>query len=283
MHHRPRFQFLVSFGYDGSRFYGIQPQKDVPTAGQELRKIIEKTSGYKARGLAFSARTDRGVHARINLATFYLYEEVDIVQWQKDLDKAPNTGLENIKLIPAHFHVHARGISEGKRYIYSIRDQQPSPTTSTKDCWLIHPKLDVEKMQQAAEDLLGTHDFSSLRGGKCGAGSVIKELLSINIRRDDEGVTITVVGDAFLRKMMRNMVGLLVEIGTGWREADTIPGILAQKNRHAAGIMAPANGLCLDQVGSLFPEDGSMRLKEYQGREPARAIPQTKKASKDAL
>jgi tRNA pseudouridine38-40 synthase len=256
---------LVRFGYDGARFFGLQPQPGLPTAGGALLDRLTKAVGARPSGLAFAARTDRGVHAERNLATCYwrkdVVGDVDVDRLAAAVHADTGDGLRDVELVGVPPTVHARGISRGKHYRYRIKDGADPDELDDTAAWRIVPAVDVAAMGAAALHLRGRHDFSSLRGGGCSASSAEKTLFSLTIARADDGaVTVDVVGDAFVRHMVRNLVGLLVEVGTGLRSPADVDGILAARHRQAAGLMAPGAGLTLVAVGSSWPADGSGRL-----------------------
>ena len=256
-----RTALLVRFGYDGARFWGLQPQTGLPTAGQALATRLAEAGGSRAKGLAFAARTDRGVHARGNLATCYWRGPVDVDALLSSLSADRDDGLLEVVGVVVPPTVHARGISRGKHYRYRIKDEQvPDDDGALLDphAWRIAPGLDVDRMQAAADVLLGRHDFSSFRAGGCSAASADKTLYRFSVRRDEEGVLVVdLTGDAFLRKMVRNLVGLLAEVGSGWRSVDDVAGVLAARVRSSAGVCAPPAGLTLVAVGCAWPDDGS--------------------------
>ena len=258
-----RIPLLIRFGYDGARFYGLQPQKDLPTAGGALSSRLLTAAATRPRGLAFSARTDRGVHCGVNLATcYFMVDDVVIADVIERLLGAGDDGVvvHSVDVVPPT--VHARNISRGKHYRYVVKDSADSEALDDTAAWRVVPVVDVDRMASAARSMLGTHDFSSLRGSGCSASSVDKTLYRADVTRDDKSlVVIDIVGDAFLRHMLRNLAGLLVEIGTGWRDTD-VDSVLAARHRQAAGLMAPAAGLTLVAVGCAWPNDGSRRLPD---------------------
>jgi len=256
-----RTAVLVRFGYDGARFYGLQPQPGVPTAGGALRDRLVAAAGRPPSGLAFAARTDRGVHAVRNLATCYWHGPLDIEPLAAAAGQDVDDGLRDVVVCAVPPTVHARGVSRGKRYRYVVVDGADDAERDDAHAWRVAPRLDVSRMARAARRLRGRHDFSSLRGGGCSAASAEKTLFVVDVGRDDAGaVVVDVTGDAFVRHMMRNLVGLLVEVGSGLREPDDVDAILAARTRQAAGLMAPGAGLTLVAVGSAWPPDGSGRL-----------------------
>ncbi len=265
----PRHQVLIRFGYRGDRFYGLQPQKDLPTAGGALRARLEGAAGCRAKRLCFAARTDRGVHAMRNAATCFFRDEVfDPGAFFAAMRAPHDDGLWNVQVMPCPISVHARGSSRGKRYRYIVdahTDAAPDPFA-----WRIAPDLDVDRMRAAARLLEGEHDYTSFRSRKCTAATPVKRLARIAVRGpypldDGQRVFIEVVGNAFLRQMVRNLVGFLVEVGTGWRAPDDTPAVLAALDRRAAGLCAPPGGLCLVDVGFAYPDDGSARIPELGG------------------
>jgi tRNA pseudouridine38-40 synthase len=244
-----RYQFLVEFAYNGAHFYGVQEQPNLKTVLGTLRERIESASDQRASCLFVAARTDRGVHALHNCATFYLKPPLDASVLMKLVAMPRADGLSAVSIKRVEKKVHARAGS-GKIYRYTIIDDTWLLDEVTNQfAWVIAPKLCVERMQQAAKYLVGEMDFSSLRGGGCQAGSTIKHVYYVNVARIDNGaIIIEISGNSFLRKMIRNMVGLLVEVGAGFRSSDCIPSVLAEKSRQAAGIMTPAHGLMLVKV-----------------------------------
>lgn len=248
-HDDNRYQFLAEFAYNGAHFYGVQEQKNLKTVLGALRQRVLNACGQSPACLFVAARTDRGVHALHNVATFYVRPPLDINLFIEQVQKQEDDGLLGLSIKHVDKKVHARS-GRGKIYRYTIydglgfADQQPFPYA-----WAVAPFLDKNRMQEAAYHMAGMKDFSSLRGGGCQAGTAVKEIYRISVKRMASGVvTIEVVGNAFVRKMIRNMVGLLVEVGAGFRPPTSIPAILAAKDRKVAGIMAPAHGLMLVRV-----------------------------------
>jgi tRNA pseudouridine38-40 synthase len=263
-----RTQILIRFGYDGARFKGLQPQAPgIPTAGQALRERLCEAAGSPPKGLAFAARTDAGVHALKNLATCYFRDAPDPQALLARLEAPRDDGLVAVRAFLVPPTVHARGSGRGKRYRYLVEDGADDADQPHAYVWAIAPRLDAERMRRAALHFVGTHDFTTLRGGGCSAASATKTIARLRVGGPfDAGggrrrFVIEVTGDAFLRKMVRNLVGLLVEIGAGLREPDDVPAALAARDHRARGLCAPAAGLCLVEVGCSWPEDGSALIR----------------------
>lgn len=265
-----RTQLLIRFGYDGGRFRGLQPQgPGIPTAGQALRDRLIAAARERPHGLAFSARTDAGVHALRNAATCFFLEAGDGVDVAARLAAARDDGLHDVVAEVVPPTVHARGHSRGKRYRYLIDDSCGDAATPRSRSWPIAPELCADRLRAAARALQGTHDFSSLRGGGCSAAGTVKTLAHVRVGgpfplHDGRRWLVEIIGDAFLRKMVRNAVGLLVEVGSGWRPPEDVLRVLAARDRRAAGLCAPPAGLALIDVGVAWPPDGSALIAELR-------------------
>src|SRR5262245_21369366 len=219
-----RIQFLVEFAYNGADFFGVQEQANLKTVLGALRSRIEHASLQRARCLFAAARTDRGVHALHNCATFYVYDPLDKKEFIRLVETVRPDGLLAVTIQHVENKTHARA-GYGKIYRYTILDDRDDSLLLTHPfASSIAPKLNLDAMINAAKHLIGEMDFSSLRGGDCQAGTVVKKIYDIKIfRADPETIIIEIAGQSFLRKMIRNMVGLLVEIGVGLRTPSCIP------------------------------------------------------------
>ncbi|MCP4502997.1 MAG: tRNA pseudouridine synthase A [Deltaproteobacteria bacterium] len=297
-----RISLLIRFGYDGSRFHGLQPQNDVVTAGGTLRDRLEDAAGIRPRALFFSARTDAGVHALENAATCWFKGPLDVDAFIQEVARDRDDGLHRVRVERVPIHVHARGCSRGKRYRYIIDDGCVDGYFHATHSWRVLPRLDVDAMREAALILQGEHDFSSFRGARCSAKTPVKHLVSIRISdampvyesarlqlpertggrfdrvlgpmldeaKHERRIFVDIAGDAFLRKMIRIVVGTLAEVGIGWRQPQDMHEVLDAKVRQAAGLTAPARGLSLLQLGFSYPDDGSRLVRELHFLEEER-------------
>jgi len=247
-----RATLLIRFGYGGAGFFGLQPQPGLPTAGGALIERLTRACGQPPRGVAFAARTDRGVHAGVNVATCWVPAEgADVAAIASALIGPGDDGLVVLAVDRVLPTTHARNVSVGKHYRYIVRDNASEVDAAGEHAhaWAVVPALDVGRMRIAAQALVGTHDFTSLRGGGCSAATPIKNITALGVARGQDGaVVVDVRGDAFLRHMVRNLAGLLVEVGSGWRSASSMGSVLAALDRRAAGLMAPPGGLTLVEV-----------------------------------
>ena len=190
-----------------------------------------------------------------------------------------NDGLINVEAAFVPPEIHARGSARGKLYRYVVEDGVPGEIDAAHaHAWRIGPIVDVPRMRAAAALLVGTHDFTSLRARSCTAKNPVKSISALSVARvarpEHEArdvVVIEVIGDGFLRKMVRNIVALLCEVGSGWRCAEDVPGILAARDRAAAGLCAPPGGLTLVRVGCVWPADGSGLIPLFETDAAVRA------------
>jgi tRNA pseudouridine38-40 synthase len=139
--------------------------------------------------------------------------------------------------------------SLGKRYRYQISNRPVRSPLKRRTYWEIFRPLDVPKMAQAAGHLVGRHDFSAFRASDCEASHAVREVTRLEVAgRTGEDVTLTVEGTAFVKHMVRNMVGTLVEVGRGRQPPESIREVLESRDRTRAGPTAPAHGLTLVEV-----------------------------------
>lgn len=266
---KERRHFVFRFGYAGHRFHGVQPQPGLPTVVSALRARLDDAAQQRVRRLTVAARTDAKVHALRSIATGFFDPTLDVERFVRAVEAPREDGLFALTATRAPYTVHARGQSRGKRYRYIVDDGCDTTEWVTRFAWRIHPRINLERMRAAAAMLKGTHDFSSLRSAGCTASTPIKTIADIRISDPfplDGGrrrFFIEVVGNAFVRKMVRAMVGTLVEVGTGWRPLEDLGPMLAARNRKRGGMTAPAQGLSLSQIGFAWPDDGAWRLAEF--------------------
>ncbi len=255
-----RVQLLLRFGYEGSVFHGLQPQPDVPTAGGALRTRLRE-AGIEPKRLTFAARTDKGVHAENTVATCFFRRSVDYTVHDLDLCRAAieatrNDGLRNVRVTHVGNKIHARGCASAKLYRYMIRDGLGGEIYRPRDhqeYWPVSIGLCAESMHQAAQSLVGLHDFSSFRSPRCQAPNPVRQLMQLSVVRENTGeIVINIHGASFLRQMVRIIVGTLGLVGSGMVAHDELSAILLAKDRSRAGPIAPAGGLTLVQVFGDF-------------------------------
>ena len=243
-------RYKITVEYDGTNLLGWQRQLDGPSVQEHLEDALFAFSGTKTE-VSGAGRTDAGVHALKQVAHFDLEKEWDIFRLREAynahlrLREAPVSVLE-VEKVSNDFH--ARFSAKGRGYIYRILNRKAPPALEKNRLWWVPFPLDVEKMRQGAQYLLGHHDFTSFRAVACQAKSPIKTLDKLDISQQGDEIIFTVEARSFLHHQVRNMVGTLKEVGDGKRQPEDIKTILEAKDRKAAGSTAPACGLYLNKV-----------------------------------
>ena len=241
-----RRNYALILSYDGTRYHGWQRLPNAQTVQGRVEAALKEIFSEPIE-ISGSGRTDAGVHAQMQVATFTASE----MQTEKLLAKLrsllpPDIGAMSVSLAPERFH--ARLSATEKTYTYRIHNSASPDIFDRKYRVQIVQRLDVEAMRKAAEKLCGTHDFMAFCSNKHYKKSSVRTLKRITIEEDGENLTILLCADGFLYNMARILVGTLIEIGLGKREIGSIDTIFASKRRETAGETAPAKGLCLTEV-----------------------------------
>ena len=241
--------YLIRISYDGSKFYGFQRLNDYDTV-QKLLEDALLVINKKEVLVKGAGRTDRGVHALDQCVSFKL--DIDISK--EGLKKALNSLVEPYIYVKEVLEVdedfHARFNVLKKTYVYKINMGEYNPIE--KDyVFQYNKKLDVTEMERALKYLEGTHDFRSFVKIDEEKDNYIRTIVQTSLIRDIKNVnmvTISILGTGFMRYMVRNIVGMLIEIGEGKFRSEDIISILELKDRKQAGICAPPCGLYLKDV-----------------------------------
>jgi tRNA pseudouridine38-40 synthase len=234
--------------YDGSQLHGWQRQHNAPTVQQHLEEALAKLLTHEAPVIGAS-RTDAGVHARGQVASFRTERPIPLKGVRRGLNTMlPDTiAVRDAAEVPDDFH--PRFSATGKHYRYSILTRRDRSPRFRDRAWHFSEPLDIVAMQHAAALLTGEHDFAAFRSAHCAAKTTVRRVDSIALTRSQPHVLdIDIRGNAFLRQMVRIIVGTLVEVGAGERSAAQVAEIIAAKDRVKAGITAPPQGLELIEV-----------------------------------
>lgn len=249
--------------YDGSAFSGWQLQDGTRTVQGEVEAAISSVADEPVR-ITVAGRTDTGVHATGQVIHFDTSAERAPHSWLNGV----NANLPNDVVLrwarPVAADFHARFSATGRRYHYVIlnRPQRPSLLRG-RVTWERRP-LDAVRMQRAANDLIGQHDFSSFRTVHCQAKSAVRDLRELKVWRVENRVVLSVYANAFLHHMVRNIAGVLIYIGFGEHDTGWAKEVLELRDRTRGGITAPSDGLYLTdveypagfQIPQLSPETG---------------------------
>ena len=237
----------IDLCYDGTRYRGWQRLgNDGNTIQGKLEATLSKLLGEKIE-VSGSGRTDAGTHAQGQVASFHTTSHMSCVDILASLRKylPEDIGVYACKDVSARFH--ARLNAKEKTYRYRVWNSDNPCVFDRKYVYIFPEHLNVPNMHSAAQLYLGTHDFSAFCGNKNMKKSTVRAIKAFSVERVGEEVIFTVTGNGFLQHMVRIMVGTLLEVGTGTREAETIPSIFGGK-RSEAGPAVPASGLCLMEV-----------------------------------
>ncbi|MFL6843818.1 MAG: tRNA pseudouridine(38-40) synthase TruA [Allosphingosinicella sp.] len=244
-------RFRLTVEYDGGPFMGWQRQAHGPSVQQAIEEAIEAITG-EAVVLHAAGRTDAGVHALAmaahvdierKIAPFRLAEGINA-----RLRPLPVAILEARPVAPDW---HARFSCIGRRYLYRIVNRRAPLTLEAGRAWQVAVPLDAEAMNEAAQSLVGHHDFTTFRSAHCQAESPVKTLDRLDVRRDGERIEIEADARSFLHHQVRSMVGCLQLVGRGkWSAAD-LRRALEAKDRAALGLNAPPQGLYF--VEAVYP------------------------------
>jgi tRNA pseudouridine38-40 synthase len=237
----PRFALTIE--YDGTPYMGWQRQAHGPSVQQTIEEAIAKTSGVDTQ-LHAAGRTDAGVHALAMRAHFDLETELTPFRLMgainAHLRPAPIAILD-CEIVPDEWH--ARFSCIGRAYEYRIVNRRAPLTVERDRAWQVIQKLDAEAMQEAAQLLVGLHDFTTFRSSHCQSDSPVKTLDRLDVRREGEHVLIEAEARSFLHHQVRSMVGSLAAVGTGRWTASDLQAALDAKDRNALAHNAPPEGL----------------------------------------
>ena len=240
----------MTFSYDGSEFKGYQKQPNSRTVQGELESVLKRINGENEVSVVASGRTDSGVHALSQKAHFDLKEKQDCDKLLHSMNSMLPEDIHVRQIDEVSDNFHARFDANGKEYIYQINMGEYNPL-ERKYVYQHCNKLDVVEMQRAMKYLEGTHSFRAFTKVDEEKDDYVRTLSQTNLLRDMKDVnkiTLVFVGTGFLRYMVRNMVGTLIEIGEGKRRSEEIIDILNSEDRTQAGRTANPEGLYLKNV-----------------------------------
>jgi len=241
-------RFKLTIEYDGGDFVGWQRQENGPSIQQSLEEAVTRITGESAE-VQGAGRTDAGVHALGQVA------HVDI---EKEIAPDKLRDAINFHLKPAPIAVtaaeiaapdfHARFSATGRAYLYRIVNRRAPLTTDRGHAWLVQSPLDGTAMHNAAQVLIGHHDFSTFRASECQAQSPMKTLDRLSVHRVGEELQLIAEARSFLHHQVRNIVGTLRLVGEGKWSKDDLAAALEARDRTKGGPTAPPDGLYLTRV-----------------------------------
>lgn len=241
-------QFRLLVEYDGAGFAGWQIQPDERTVQGEIEAALATLLGQATRARA-AGRTDTGVHASGQVVCFHTARAMspDVVGRALNALIGNDVAVRHVDVVGDDFD--PRRAATCRSYEYRIWNRRVRSPFWRHHAWHVVQPLDVAAMRAAAAHLLGERDFSSFRAAGCDADGAVRRILASDlVETVGAPLVYRVSATAFLRHMVRNIVGTLVEVGRGRRAAQSIPALLDARDRTQAGATAPAHGLCLVRV-----------------------------------
>lgn len=234
--------------YDGTSYHGWQRQKDLPTIQEELENSIATMAGEPVAVIG-SGRTDAGVHALHQVCNFIIRSDIAPGSFKRGLNSLlpQDIRVKEADYCPLHFH--ARYDVSSKTYEYRILNQHDPNVFLRAYAWHIQRPLNLEEMKRCLGILLGRHDFSSFRSTGSGNFNPVRDMMRAEFHEAGPHIyCIHFEADGFLRHMVRNMVGTLVEVGLGQMDLSGFIRVFESRDRRQAGVKAPPQGLYLTMV-----------------------------------
>lgn len=237
----------MTVSYDGSKYHGYQKQPDMNSVQETLENILTSINSNNFVSISASGRTDSGVHALNQKIHFDLDKELNVEKLKHSINRMlpPSIYVKDIIIVSDTFH--ARFDVKRKEYTYKINLGEYNPI----ECDYVYQyssTLDIDKMKEASKYFMGEHNFKSYTKGCEDKESYIRTIYDIKISLEGNILSIVFSGSGFLRYMVRNMVGSLIEVGANKIEPKIIKEIIEAEDRKESGICAPASGLYLSNV-----------------------------------
>ncbi|WP_186591660.1 tRNA pseudouridine(38-40) synthase TruA [Vibrio cholerae] len=240
-------RIALGIEYDGTHYYGWQRQREVKSVQEALEKALSKIANHPVE-VQCAGRTDAGVHGTGQVVHFDTSAERQMVAWTMgaNANLPKDIAVRWAMAVPDEFH--ARFSATARSYRYVIYNHVYRPGILNSGVSHYHGELDVEKMQQAGQYLLGENDFTSFRAVHCQSRSPWRNVMHLNVTRHSRYVVIDIKANAFVHHMVRNITGSLIAVGRGEQKPEWIQWLLAQKDRTLAAATAKAEGLYLVSV-----------------------------------
>ncbi|MCO5100441.1 MAG: tRNA pseudouridine(38-40) synthase TruA [Burkholderiaceae bacterium] len=238
-------RYALTVACDGSRFSGWQTQPGGTAAQDALERALSTVAGERIRTVC-AGRTDAGVHALRQVVHFDTDVRRPLSAWVRGVNAHLPQALAVRSATAVDASFHARYGARRRRYRYLVyRSEVRHPLLAHRVGWTFR-EVDVARMREAAQALVGEHDFSAFRSAQCQAASPVRRLEELSLREAGPFVVFTFVANAFLHHMIRNLVGSLLAVGEGRRDPEWLDALLAARDRRLAAATFAPDGLYLD-------------------------------------
>ena len=246
-------RFALTLEFDGTPFFGLQRQKDGPSVQQSVEEAAFRVLGEEVR-LHSAGRTDTGVHALAMRSHIDIAKDIAPFRLMEALNahlRPEPIAVIRCEVVPDDWH--ARFSCVGRSYVYRIANRRAPLTLDKNRAWLVSQDLDHAAMHEAAQALVGCHDFTTFRSVHCQADSPVKTLDRLDVEREGEEVRVHAAARSFLHHQVRSMVGCLALVGMGRWPIERMAEALAARDRQELGLNAPPHGLYF--VAASYPAD----------------------------
>lgn len=244
-------RIALGIEYDGTAYSGWQRQRHGSGVQERLEIALSRVADEPVE-VVCAGRTDAGVHAAGQVVHFDTASRRNDRGWLLGANTNLPDDISVTWVRPVDAGFHARFSATARRYRYLILNRLQRSALYRHRAWWVHEPLDVERMRSAAGALLGRHDFSAFRAAGCQASTAVRELRSLAIHRQDSWIALDLTANAFLQHMVRNIAGTLVAVGRGDEAPEWVGRVLGSRDRKAAGMTAPPQGLTLVAVEYPF-------------------------------
>ena len=239
--------YKITIEYEGTNFVGWQRQENGLSIQQLIEESIQKLSNKKTT-IFGAGRTDAGVHAKGQVASFELDNNLDTDTIRDGLNhhlRPHPIAIISTEKVDNDFN--ARFSAKLRHYEYRVVNRRPPLTLENNRLWCVHKKIDLKKITEQSNNFIGKYDLSAFRSINCQSKSPIKSITSMDIKTKNDKIFFTISAKSFLHSQVRIMVGTLIDIGIG-KISKSISEIVSLKKREYAGVTAPAHGLYLTKV-----------------------------------
>lgn len=240
--------YKLTIQYDGGRYKGWQRLGDSENTVQgKIENAISVMVGGEVEIIG-SSRTDAGVHALAQVANFKISDQLPESKIMNFLNHYLPPDISITEVVQVDDRFHARYNAKDKTYIYKIWNEAYSHPFMRKYSMHVAKKLDLELMKQAAQHVIGEHDFTAYSNAKSKKKDSVRTINALDIEEKDGFIQFRVNGNGFLYNMVRKIVGTLIDVGLGDKKPEAIPSIIESKERSQTGGMADACGLYLEKI-----------------------------------
>lgn len=240
--------------YDGADFFGFQYQPGVPTIQGELERVLTKIT--KVPVIVYGAgRTDAGVHAAGQVVSFRTNGSIPVDRISVAMNALLPRAISVVSAVEVSENFHARYSAVSRLYRYEILNRPLRSALLARYCWHVPQALNVKAMAEAGRPLVGVHDFAAFGSVERDGDCTVRDVKSLSVEPRGERLVIVVRANAYLRSMVRAIVGTLTDVGLGRKSVSDVAEILDSRDRSRCGASAPPMGLCLVEV-EYENEDG---------------------------